>query len=291
MPSNIYPIAYIVLYEQGKFLLTKRRADEEDDPSYDKKWQIPGGGLEIGEHIKSVVQREAQEELGIDVDLKRTLALTEVITNGENWHGLAMAFLCKRRDPEQKIKINHESYDYGWYTIEEAAKLDLMPDTLRILEYISKLYRLFKIGILAVIRSEDKYLLTKIYSPGKKKSHGKWSCMLGTCDMNESLNEALIREVKEETNLDVTLVQPLSYVIEMYDLKIFSYLVRPTDLTQKVKLNYEASDSGWFTFEEAKKLDLYGDTEEILAEAETYTKTISSVLDKLSSLQKSSESK
>lgn len=142
-----------------------------------------------------------------------------------------------------------------------------MPTTLQILEYVSKLYRLFKIGILAVIRSHDKYLLTKIHAPGKTKAHDKWSFMMGTCDMNESLTEALIREVKEETNLDVTVVKPLSYVIEMYDLKIFSYLVTPNPIEQKVILNYEASDWGWFTLEDAKKLDLYGDTEKILTEA------------------------
>ena len=267
MTNNIYPIAYIVLYENGKFLLTQRRVDHEDDPAFDKKWQIPGGGLEIGEKLKEVIQREAREELGIDVDLKRTLALTEVIQHGEAWHGLAMAFLCKRRDSSQPVVVNHESYAYGWYTIEEAAKLDLMPNTLQILEYVSKMYRLFKVGILAVIRSENKYLLTKIHSPGKIKAHDKWSCMLGTCDMNESLTEALVREVKEETNLDVKLLRPLSYVIEMYDLKIFSYLVEPIGIKQEVVLNYEASDWGWYSFEEAIKLDLYGDTAKILQEA------------------------
>lgn len=124
---RIYPIAYIILYENGKFLLTQRRVDHEDDPAFDKKWQIPGGGLEIGEHIKSVVQREAREELGVEIDLKRTLALTEVISHGDAWHGLAMAFLCKRSDPTQPITVNHEAYAYGWYSLEEAAVLDLMP--------------------------------------------------------------------------------------------------------------------------------------------------------------------
>ena len=287
MPNNIYPIAYIVLYENGKFLLTQRRIDHEDDPIFDKKWQIPGGGLEIGEHIISVVKREAREELGVEVDLKRTLALTEVISHGEAWHGLAMAFLCKRNDPAQPVVVNHEAYAYGWYTLEEAAALDLMPNTLQILEYVSKLYRLFKVGILAVIQSDNKYLLTKIHSPDKIKAHDKWSCMMGTCDINESLNEALIREIKEETNLDVTVLQPLSYVIEMYDLKIFSYLVKPKNIKQPIKLNYEASDWGWFTLEETKKLDLYGDTAKILDEAEKLsTNNLNKVLAKLSDHQK-----
>ena len=169
----IHPIAYIVIYENGKFLLTQRKVDEEDDPIFDKKWQLPGGGLEIGEHIKTVVKREAKEELGIDVDLKRTLALTEVISHGEAWHGLCMAFLCKRSNPDQPVVVNHESWGFGWYTLEEAAKLDLMPSMLSILQYIDKNYRLFKVGVLGVINKDDKFLLTKISAPDKQKSHAK----------------------------------------------------------------------------------------------------------------------
>jgi 8-oxo-dGTP diphosphatase len=260
-------MAYIVLYENGKFLLTQRRADEDDDPEFDKKWQLPGGGVELGEHIKALVQREAREELGIDVDLKRTLAITELIAHREDWQRLCMAFLCKRVDPDQPIQVNNESYAAAWYTIEEAAKLELMPRTLEILEYIARNYRLFKIGVLAVIKNDEgKFLLTKIQAPGKKKAHGKWSCMLGTCDINESLNEALVREVKEETGLDVALVRPLAHPIEIYDLKIFSFLVKPIDMQQIIHLNYEASDWGWFTYEEAMKLDLYGDTAKVLEE-------------------------
>lgn len=267
MSNTIYPIAYIILYEDGKYLLTQRKVDAEDDPTFDGKWQLPGGGLEIGEHIKTVVKREAKEEIGIDIDLKRTMALTEVISHGEGWHGLAMAFLCKRIDTNQPIKVNHEAYDFGWYTLKEAEKLDLMPNMLSILQYIEKHYRLFKIGVLGVIHNQEKFLLTKIHAPDKPKAHAKWGFMMGTCDINESLNEALIREVKEETGLNVDIEKPLHYNIELYDLKIFAYLVKPKDSTQQVTLNYEASEWGWFTKEEALKLDLYGDTEQIIEEA------------------------
>ena len=268
MQDVLYPMAYIVLYENGKFLMTQRKADHEDDPAFDGKWQIPGGGLEIGEHIRTVVQREAKEELGIDVDLKRTLSIAEVITHNEHWHRLCLAFLCKRNNPEQPVVVNDESYGAGWFTVQEAAQLDLMPRTLEIMEYIAKNYRLFKIGVLGVIEKDGKFLLTKIHSPNKEKSHDKWSFIMGTCDINESITDTLIREVKEETGLDAKVVKHLSYTIEMYDLKIFSYLVTPINDEQTVALNYEASDWGWFTYDDALRLDLYGDTEKVLKEAD-----------------------
>jgi len=266
MENTIHPMAYIVLYEDGKFLLTQRKVDEDDDPDFDKKWQFPGGGLEIGEHIKALVIREAKEELGIDIDFKRTLAVTEVISYKADWHRLCMAFLCKRIDTNQPIQVNNESHAYGWFTMHEASKLDLMPLTLSVLEYVAKYYRLFKVGVLAVIRKENKYLLTKIHAPGKKKAHDKWGFMMGTCDINESITDTLIREVKEETNLDVNIVKPLLHTIEMYDLKIFTYLVEPKEPIAEVTLNHEASDWGWYSYMDAMNLDLYGDTAAILAE-------------------------
>lgn len=247
--------------------MTQRKADDEDDPAFDGKWQIPGGGLEIGEHIRTVVQREAKEEIGIDVDLKRTLAITEVITHNEHWHRLCLAFLCKRTNTDQPVVVNHEAYGFGWYSIEEASKLPLMPQTLEIMEYIARNYRLFKIGVLGVIQNNGKFLLTKIHSPGKEKAHDKWSFIMGTCDINESTTDTLIREVKEETGLDVKIAKHLAYTIEMYDLKILSYLVTPVNPDQAISLNYEASDFGWFTYDEALQLDLYGDTEKVLTEA------------------------
>lgn len=270
MKDTIFPMAYIVLYENGKFLLTQRRADEDDDPAFDKKWQFPGGGLEIGEHLRALVKREAQEELGIDVDLKRTLAVAELISYKADWHRLCMAFLCKRMDPTQSIKVNKESYTHGWYTINEATKLDVMPMTLEVLKYVAKYYRLFKIGVLGVIKHKNKYLLVKIHHPDKKKVHDKWGFMMGTCDINESLTAALLREVKEETNLDVRLVKPLYHTRETYDLKVFSYLVEPVDKSQDIELNHEASEWGWFTYDEALKLDLYGDTASVITEVEKF---------------------
>ena len=134
MKETIYPMANIVPYENGRFLLTQRRADEEDDPAFDGKWQLPGERLEIGENLKTVIQREAKEELGIDVDFKRALALTEVTSHTKHWHRVSMAFLCKRVNPIQDVKVNYEASDRGWFTYEEATKLDLYGDTEDILK-------------------------------------------------------------------------------------------------------------------------------------------------------------
>ncbi len=262
----ILPVAYIVIYEDNKFLLTQRKADHEDNPAYDGKWQLPGGGLEIGEHIRETIKREAREEIGIDIEVKRTLALTHNLTDGADWHGIAMAFLCKRLNTAQEIKVNGESYGHGWYTLQDALKLNLMPSMADILEYIVMSYRLFKIGTVTVIKKENQYLMTKVHAPHKPKAHDKWGFVMGTCDLYESLESAVVREAKEESGLDVRIVKSIPYMVEMYDLKLFTYLVEVIDANQTVTLNHEASDHRWMTQAEILSTaqdDMYGDTQMI----------------------------
>jgi 8-oxo-dGTP pyrophosphatase MutT (NUDIX family) len=258
------PIVYIVLYEDGKFLLTRRKVDAEDNPEFDGLWQIPGGGLEVGEDIKNTVIREAKEELGITIDVKRALAITDIINVGESWHGLRMAFLVKRADDNEPIVVNHESYEHAWFSLEEVERLACMPHTYSFLEYIAYNYRLFKIGTVNIVTKEDKYLLTRMYTPEKEKTHGKWGFMKGTCEIHEKMEEAVVREVKEETNLDVTIVKRLDYTIELYDLKLFCFLTKLKDVNQNVVLNYEASNYGWFNKEEIIAMDVFADTLDIV---------------------------
>lgn len=56
------------------------------------------------------------------------------------------------------------------------------------------------VGIGAVIIKEDKIVLIK---RGNEPSKGKWSIPGGHVELGENLKEAVIRETKEETCLDV----------------------------------------------------------------------------------------
>ena len=58
-------VAAAVIQAQGRFLITRRRSDV-DLPGY---WEFPGGKREEGELLEDCVQREVQEELGVEVAL------------------------------------------------------------------------------------------------------------------------------------------------------------------------------------------------------------------------------
>ncbi len=62
-----------------------------------------------------------------------------------------------------------------------------------------------------VLNAKDEVLL--VFNRGPNRSH--WSLPKGSCEVGEPLKETLIREVKEETGLDVELDE-MAFVTEWY---------------------------------------------------------------------------
>jgi 8-oxo-dGTP pyrophosphatase MutT (NUDIX family) len=68
LPKHIAGAGAVIHDHQGRILLVK--------PSYrDDSWEVPGGGLDLGEDPWRTAQREVKEELGIDLFPGRLLAV------------------------------------------------------------------------------------------------------------------------------------------------------------------------------------------------------------------------
>jgi 8-oxo-dGTP diphosphatase len=116
------------------------------------------------------------------------------------------------------------------------------------------------VGVGAIILDGDQILLEKRKnSPGK----GKWSVPGGLVDLGETAEEAVIREVKEETGLEVydpRLVDVVSYIslgeksAVLYHYVIIDYLV--TSKGGKPNAASDADDLKWVSFYEVEEYDL-----------------------------------
>lgn len=71
-----------------------------------------------------------------------------------------------------------------------------------------------KIYVSTIIESEGKIILVK---EAKKQYYEKWNFPSGHVEENEDIINAAIREVKEETNLDVELNGLISIYNNMYE--------------------------------------------------------------------------
>ena len=116
------------------------------------------------------------------------------------------------------------------------------------------------VGVGAIVISESKILLEKRKNePGK----GKWSIPGGVVDLGESPEQAVIREVNEETCLEVDAPRLIDVVSDVsldekgkvkYHFVIIDYLV--TLKCGEVKAASDADALVWVSFSEVETFDL-----------------------------------
>jgi nucleoside triphosphatase len=87
---------------------------------------VPGGHVEMGEHLEETVIREAKEETGLDVFDLHFLCWQEFIYDPSFWerrHFLFFNYFCRTKSTE--IHLNDEAEDYLWVQPGSALGLPL----------------------------------------------------------------------------------------------------------------------------------------------------------------------
>jgi 8-oxo-dGTP diphosphatase len=113
-------------------------------------------------------------------------------------------------------------------------------------------------GVGAAILDEGRLLLVK---RGKPPNEGQWAVPGGKVSWGETMPDAVRREIKEETSLDIN-VGEVVWVGESigpgeppawhYCLVDFHAVITGGE----ARAEDDAADVGWFTFDEARKLPL-----------------------------------
>jgi len=123
------------------------------------------------------------------------------------------------------------------------------------------------IAITAIILNEDKDKILLI-KRGGKACHGMWSLVSGKVDWGEEIKETVIREVKEETGLDIEVSK---YVGKYYDKRGRHPTKTKISLPHvcrviggEVRAGSDALDAKWFSLEEVKKMEIAFDHKESL---------------------------
>ena len=120
LPRHSVSVAGIVLDDHGRALLI-RRLDN-------RRWEPPGGVLELGEAIHNGLRREIREETGLDVE---PMALSGVYKNMPRGI-VALVFRCKITGGA--LATNDEVSDFRWVTESEATRLMSEAYAIRVLD-------------------------------------------------------------------------------------------------------------------------------------------------------------
>jgi 8-oxo-dGTP diphosphatase len=111
--------------------------------------------------------------------------------------------------------------------------------------------------VAAIIRNEDKFLLVK---QAKGAAHeGLWAFPAGRVEDNESLEDALRREVKEETNLDISQIKFLEVVKvkdENMGIDAEVYVFECRHQRGNPKPESDVEEFKWVTIEEIEKFEM-----------------------------------
>lgn len=113
-----------------------------------------------------------------------------------------------------------------------------------------------------MIRQEGKILFLK---DSRNLMLNQWSFPHGRCEATDKLEEkTVIREVFEETCLKVKPIKKLWTTTADTKIKTVSFWMAEV-IEGQIKIDpAESSEYGWFTIDEALKLELYPGTEKFL---------------------------
>jgi len=124
------------------------------------------------------------------------------------------------------------------------------------------------IGVGAIIIDEGRVVLVK---RGHEPLKGEWSIPGGVLEVGEMLREAAIREVREETGLNVETLDLLGVfdrVVHdeagktLYHYVLIDFLCR--HVSGELCCSDDADEARWFTEDEIGSLKLAKDTEEVI---------------------------
>lgn len=210
--------AAIIRDEQGRFLLQKR--------SDLHIWGLPGGSVEPGEDPALAAIREAKEETGLDIeiiDIAGVYSFSIEYPGGDKVWGTSTTFLCRAIGGELALD-DDETLELRYFAPDELPEALASQHSVRLKqilagripyfdsplvhpenrEYVSAMREkighdlLMLVSAEAIIQDEQGRVLLQ------RRSNGEWGVPGGSSHLFENPAQTVIREVKEETGLDVT---------------------------------------------------------------------------------------
>jgi len=240
-----------LIQKDDKLLLVKEKGRDEN-------WETPGGGVEENETIDQAFQREMKEETGLDLKKGNILDIYLMqFPNGDKHLHLIFDTYLIRDNPNPT-----EDIDIKWFTKDEIRKLLLKN---QVDEHDRNIFKRFLdndfdkwnlvTGPVIAVKKDNKFLL--LQRAEDETYPGLWEFPAGGLEFFENLEDAALRELKEESGLIAEHAKYLGYH-ERIDNKLKKHVVAHdflvTDFKGKIKLSHEHQDFKWVTIEEIKKM-------------------------------------
>jgi 8-oxo-dGTP diphosphatase len=118
----------VLVKPDGSFLLTSR----PEGKAYAGYWEFPGGKLEAGESVEQALQRELQEELGIDIAEAQPWKVEMV----DYPHALVRLHFCKVFKWTGDLQMR-EAQSFSWEQLPVQVQ-PVLPGTIPVLQWFAQ---------------------------------------------------------------------------------------------------------------------------------------------------------
>ncbi|BCJ44379.1 hypothetical protein GCM10010168_11920 [Actinoplanes ianthinogenes] len=279
----------------GSVLLTRG----SDLSSYPGVWSLPGGGVEHGEHPADAVVREFAEETGLTVGVTGVRGVTADVVahpDGPAEHTDRIFYDVTITGGELRPETDGTTDLAEWVPSAAVAGLPLLPFTARALgvpfaapaeapvddEPVHRTGPVQRFGAYGLVTDPDGRILLARISEGFPGG-GRWHLPGGGTDYGETPEQALIRELYEETSqigrldglisvghrYDPAALGPEGVPMDWHVIRVV-YRVRvddPVPATVTEAAGGSTDRASWFTPAEVAELPLTELAQESLADA------------------------
>lgn len=207
--------AYAVIIRDEQILLSRLAARLTTK----ELWTLPGGGLDHGEDPRDAVVREVYEETGLDASIGETVHVYS-FHQSDTWrhgrradaHSLRIVYdgwvPVDSPDPHV-VEVDGSTMDAAWKPLKGV--LDGTVPTVGLVTEVLEKHRavqLQRVAAYALVVRGDKVLLVRNSPRGPYP--GGWTLPGGGIDHGESPQQAVVREVAEETGLELQVGEALT---------------------------------------------------------------------------------
>lgn len=118
-------VGAIATDDDGRLLVVRRR-----NPPGAGRWTVPGGRVELGEHLTDAVAREVAEETGLEVEVGPVIGVFEILA--DELHAVSIDHRVHAVGGQ--LSAGDDATDVAWMSRSELEAADVTEDLLTFLD-------------------------------------------------------------------------------------------------------------------------------------------------------------